>query len=92
MSLTDNEILADIEGLASSVDVAAIGSQNLTLCYESGKAVSSASSGGEVTPAETVTAPTVKFQGKAGKNYTLILTDPDAISRAKPSYRGMCPA
>ena len=92
MSLTENEILADIEGLASSVDVAAIGSQNLILSYESGKAVSSASSGYEVRPAETVTAPTVSFPGEAGKSYTLILTDPDAISRAKPIYRGMCPA
>ena len=88
MSLTEDSILTDIEGLASAVDVATIESQNLTLSYaESGKVVSSASSGGEVAPAETISPPTVRFQGEAQKSYTLILTDPDAISRASPIYR-----
>jgi len=79
--------LSDIEGLAAAVDVATIGSQNLTLTYAGGSTASSASSGGELTPTETCTAPTLSFQGAAGKIYTVIVTDPDAISRAKPIYR-----
>jgi len=88
MSLTDDEILSDIEGLAAAVDVAAIGSQTLVVAYPSGAVCSSSSSGGELTPAATSSAPTLSFPGAAAdKAYAVILTDPDAISRAKPIFR-----
>ena len=43
------------------------------------------------TPAATVKAPAISYTGaKEGMKYCMIMTDPDAPSREKPSYRNFC--
>lgn len=43
------------------------------------------------TPLQTGSAPSVSYSGaKEGVKYCLIMTDPDAPSRAEPSYRSFC--
>ncbi|KAF8356831.1 hypothetical protein PRIPAC_91826 [Pristionchus pacificus] len=55
-----------------------------TIKYDSGVEVSE---GNVLTPTQVKNAPSVKWNGDNNKLYTLIMTDPDAPSRAEPKYR-----
>lgn len=43
--------------------------------------------GNELTPTQVKDIPEVKWDADPNKYYTLIMTDPDAPSRANPTYR-----
>lgn len=43
--------------------------------------------GNELAPTQTKDTPTVTWEAEKGAYYTLIKVDPDAPSRAKPTYR-----
>jgi phosphatidylethanolamine-binding protein len=43
--------------------------------------------GNELTPTQVKDTPTVQWSADAGTFYTLCMTDPDAPSRAEPTYR-----
>ncbi|GMT18951.1 hypothetical protein PFISCL1PPCAC_10248 [Pristionchus fissidentatus] len=55
-----------------------------TVKYDSGVEVSE---GNVLTPTQVKNAPAVQWKGDNAKLYTLIMTDPDAPSRAEPTYR-----
>jgi phosphatidylethanolamine-binding protein len=43
--------------------------------------------GNELTPTLVKDVPTVEWTADAGSYYTLVMTDPDAPSRAEPKFR-----
>ncbi|GMS89105.1 hypothetical protein PENTCL1PPCAC_11280, partial [Pristionchus entomophagus] len=66
-------------------DVIAVAPKTLaTIKYDSGVEVSE---GNVLTPTQVKNVPSVQWNGDNGKLYTLIMTDPDAPSRAEPTYR-----
>jgi hypothetical protein len=80
MSLAENDILADIEGLGGSVGEDC---PLVSLTFGSLRTTS----GQILTPTQAASAPSINFKGQAGKKYTVICTDPDAISRSNPIFR-----
>lgn len=56
----------------------------LKVSYKSGAVVDL---GKELTPQSVKDIPTVEWQAEKGAYYTLLMTDPDAPSRAEPMYK-----
>jgi phosphatidylethanolamine-binding protein (PEBP) family uncharacterized protein len=82
MSLTENKIVDDIKGLGDALALAG----DLKVAY----GASAFTSGEELAaPVTHAAAPSVSYvaDGNAGKKYTIILTDPDAPSRATHEFR-----
>jgi phosphatidylethanolamine-binding protein len=79
MSLVDNDILVDIEGLSGVANEETATAQPMILSF--------GPIGTTITPIVSSAAPLITFHGQASKLYTIIMTDPDAISRTNPVYR-----
>jgi len=47
----------------------------------------SATGGAVLKPAQTASPPTIEYEAEPGAFYTLVMTDPDAPSRANPLFR-----
>lgn len=75
-AFTSNEIVPDVIGEAPGALV--------KVSYAGGSEVNL---GNELTPTQVKDQPTVSWEAEPGALYTLVMTDPDAPSRANPKMR-----
>lgn len=84
-TLTENEVLKDVLGMSAPGAGMAAGAVALRVVYEGAGAVEC---GCDMRPSATKEPPRVYATGlRAGAKYTLIMSDPDAPSRAAPRCR-----
>ena len=84
-TLTENEVLKDVLGMSAPSAGMAAGTVALRVVYEGAGPVEC---GCDMRPSATKEQPRVYATGlRAGAKYTLIMSDPDAPSRAAPRCR-----
>lgn len=84
-SLTENEVLQDVLGVSAPSTAMAAGDISLRVEY---KAKGDVECGTDVSPSAAKAQPRVYATGlRAGTKYTLVMSDPDAPSRATPKFR-----
>ncbi|XP_037948326.1 protein D3-like [Teleopsis dalmanni] len=84
-STQDTEVTKFMKHLEVIPDVIDVGPKNfLKISFDSGVG---ADKGVELTPTQVKNKPKVEWTPAAGTYYTLIMTDPDAPSRAEPKSR-----